>query len=108
MVTAKVNGEIYKVDGLVNRGQWFGDTWLVLISAGFNALSLVVEADNVQAVIDAIGDHPKWQDWLLLDESEFCDYENCAYAGNECKPVTLDAIISIKRCKVNYFAKSVL
>jgi hypothetical protein len=110
MITAKVGREVYKVDGLANRGGWFEKTWLVGIGCGFDIHRIVVEADNEQAVIDTLTDSSYGH---LIKTDELCtaceagemDDCSCTYAGNAGERVDLDEIRILARCKVNYFAK---
>lgn len=108
------------VDGLVNRGGWFGKTWLVLIGSGFDPARLVVEADYEADVIDQIVDSKRWKHLLITDElceacqeavasgEEDISYANCecVSAGNYGEPIDETLLRLIERCdKVDYFAK---
>ena len=109
MITATCNGYEYKIHGLINRGEWFGKTWLVCINIA-NALNpcFVVEADHEQDLVDAFADSSRSH---LIDTDEMCeacvagDYNNCecVMAGNDGHRVNLDYFNIIGRCKVNYF-----
>ena len=113
MITATINFRApIRVDGLVNRGDWFGRTWLVGIGCGFDTLMLVVEGDCEQDCIDVITDHHKWSAWLKTDDMcqacEDGDIDNCScqWAGNYCERVNLNDIRILEQCKVNYFASN--
>lgn len=106
------------VDGLVNRGGWFGKTWLVLIGSGFDPARLVVETDREQDVVDEIVDCKRWKHLLITGElCQVCqDFEaglrpdrdmcECTLAGNYSEPIDETLLRLIERCdKVDYFAK---
>lgn len=122
-----------RVSGLVDRGKWFGQTWLVLIGEGYVPLVLVVEGDHEQAVVDAIVDSKRWGH-ELTDDVEPCNecqqaeeieqanremgqetpYEvirelrdccSCDFAGNYGDRIDSTRITLMERCKVNYFTK---
>lgn len=116
-----------RVSGLVDRGKWFGQTWLVLIGEGYVPLVLVVEGDHEQAVVDAIVDSKRWGH-ELTDDVEPCKYcqeaielknkgleqeaEELMYRNCECESggnygwlIDSTRITLMERCKVNYFAK---
>lgn len=113
MITATI-GKNYphtvKVHGLVNRGGWFGQTWLLSVSMGFESLNFVVEAGNEDDVISEftdsryghliiIEDFEKQVEAGDIDPDDFSDYY-----GNTGIPVDLDCV-NLWPCKVNYFAK---
>ncbi len=113
MITATIKGhygkeEVYRVDRLINRGEWFGRTWLIGIGCGFDIHRIVVEGDNEQEVIDTLIDS-KYGHLIKIDElCDACQNENydectCARAGNCGEVVNLDDIRILQRCKVNYF-----
>ena len=104
-----------KVHGLVNRGGWFGETWLVVVSIS-NAIhaAIVVEGEHAQAVIDELADSPTWSHLIDIDSCNYCDspYAYCQceygeYAGNDSHRIMTDNVSILARCKVNYFAKPV-
>ena len=108
MITAYVKtlGRSVEVDGLANRGEWFGETWLVGIGMGFECLMLVVEAGSEQDAIDALVDSGRWNHILLAEDDEDYDEDYANYAGNNGE--RLDPNLEIRfleRVKVNYFAK---
>ncbi len=109
------NGHQVRVDGLVNRGGWFGKTWLIGLDLAPFTTYVVVEADCASDAIDELTDHPKWGERIKLDDpSDACDacqredFDNCSctFAGNEGHRVDLDVIGVLTECQVNYFAKS--
>lgn len=114
MITATVKEygkkEVYRVNGLVNRGEGFGKTWLIGIGCGYYTYMLVAEGDNEQDVIDALTDSKYGH---LIKTDEVCDackngnYNECTCtrAGNYGDIINLDDIRILKPCKVNYFAK---
>ena len=110
MITAKVlegqlKGKTFTVDGLANRGEWFGETWLVGIGMGFECAMIIVEGDNETDVIDALTDS-RYGHLIIVEEDFYKDNEDFAdYAGNEGHPINTDEIRILARCKVNYFAK---
>jgi hypothetical protein len=110
MITANVKGKLYRVNGLANRGQWFGRTWLIGIGVGFDCAMIVVEGDNETDIIDTLTDS-KYGHLIKTDDiCEFCerqDYDNCvcSFAGNWGERVNLDDIRIMERCKVDYFVK---
>ena len=121
MITATYNSTYHgsahteKVDHLVNRGEWFGKTWLIGIGMGFESTLLVIEADSESDAIDVLADST----YSHLIHGEVCgvchenqkntdyDYSDCYCdtAGNDSHPVNLDNVM-ICPCKVNYFAKA--
>ena len=113
MITAEINnkyyGGIYRVDRLINRGEWFGKTWFIGIGCGFDIHRIVVEADNEQDAIDTLTDS-KYGHLIKTDElCHACDIDDvdnctCEFAGNYGERVNLDEIRILQRCKVNYFA----
>lgn len=110
MITATFKGRTVKVDGLVNRGGWFGETWLVEIGMGFNSCFVVVEADTDADAIDELADSPRWSHLIKTDdkctacENGYYDGCECSFAGNYRERVDLDNVY-VHRCQVNYFAK---
>ena len=108
MITATANfqgsTQTFKVDGLCNKGEWFGKTWLIGIGMGFSTSFFVVEGDNEQDVIDAFVDS-KYGHLIKLDEEDIEDEEEVVRAGNCGDPVDLTEVRFLARCKVNYFAK---
>lgn len=110
MITAKIGKNTYNVDGLANRGQWFGKTWLLAIGVGFESINIVVEGDNETDIIDVFTDSSYGHLIKTDDKCSYCeseDYDNCTctFAGNCGERVNLDDIRIFKPCKVNYFAK---
>ena len=91
-----------KVHGLVNRGQWFGKTWLIQITDGYWPLNLVVEADSVQDAIDELADSPRWSWNIDIDDPDDVT-DDTHRAGNDSHPVDLD-YVRVYRCRLDYFA----
>jgi hypothetical protein len=108
MVTAQVDGwpRPVKVHGLVNRGGWFGETWLLEVGiSNAGSLFFVVEADHEQDAIDEFADS-RYAHLIAEDDPDVInDPDFCSYAGNDSHPVNLD-YVGLYRCKVNYFAKA--
>lgn len=104
MITATTNRnpQPVKVHHLVNRGNWWGKTWLVTIQMGFEGLNFVIEADTEQDAIDELADSKYYH--LIEDDNENTPEDWRDYAGNESKRVNLDNVY-IEQCTVNYFAK---
>ena len=110
MIVATVNGKHYKVDGLANRGEWFGETWLVQSNIGVFAYMIVVEAEHEQAVIDALTDSNFGHMIRDPEPCEYCEKEDwdncyCILAGNAGERVNLDYTHIMGRCKVAYFER---
>lgn len=111
MIVATVNGKHFKVDVLANRGEWFGETWLVQCNIGVFAYMIVVEGEHESAVIDALTDSTAGN--LIRDPEgscEYCeqeDYNNCYcdFAGNAGERVDLTYCAIHGRCKVAYFER---
>lgn len=117
MITATINdpGGLWHnreivVHGLANRGEWFGKTWIAVVSIS-NALhaAIVIEADHEQDAIDSLAD----SSWSHLIDSEecwdcgstdhFCDCDHQSYGGNDSHRISLDYLSILLRCKVHYF-----
>lgn len=83
---------------VINPGDWFGKTWLLGISCGFDTDFYIVEADSACDAIDELVDSGKG-DALLIDEDQFGDYgvatdnPTCSFAGNNGRPVCLDNLL---------------
>ena len=91
-----------KVDNLVNRGEWWGETYLIEVGMGYSSLFFVVEAGNEQDALDTFADS-KYSHLIDVDHDGIeYDIEYC-YAGNDGHAVDLD-YVAIHKCKVNYFA----
>jgi len=120
-VTRK-DGETVKIDCAINRGEWFGKTWLITIGCGFSGWHCLVEAGDENDAIDAIVDSSR-ADMLKTDvkcdaceaadkledppEGSWDDCE-CILAGNYGERIDADAIVAMERIyKVDYFAKPV-
>lgn len=97
MVTTHWKGDEYKVI-LVNRGQWFGETWFILTENG----AFAVEADNEQDALDELIDSKHYH--LIAWPTDEPEEEWTAHGGNCGKPYNSELVIAIERCKVNYFA----
>ncbi len=95
-----------KVNHLVNRGKWWGETWLLSVAIA-NALNpvFVVEAGDEQDAIDEFVDS-KYGHLITLSEEDAAevDEDYRSYGGNYGVPITLD-YVSLFRCKVDYFYK---
>lgn len=103
--TSKFPGSKIPVHGLVNRGGWWGKTWLVMVGMGFGSLNYVVEADTEQDALDEFVDSKHGHLIILdVDDASEIDPNYADFAGNESKPVDLDNVL-IVRCRVDYFAK---
>lgn len=112
MINAIVGKRNYRVHSLVNRGRWFGKTWLLSIAVGFDSINFVIEADNESAAIDEFTDSKYGRMIKTDDLCNACESENynncqCSFAGNYGDRVDLN-YVSIQKCKVDYFAKKEL
>ena len=87
-----------RVDFAINRGGWYGKTWLVEIGMGLESCFVLVEADTESDAIDELADSKR--SYLIDDDDD--DDRYCA--GNDGHPVNLDNV-GIQRCTVNYFAR---
>ena len=112
------DGETVRVDFAVNRGRWFGKTWLVTIVHGYMGLRFLVEADCESDAIDEIVDSRHKKELTTEDLCEVCEEQNklcedlrcydacsCSFAGNYGERINPEVIFGIERCSVNYFAK---
>jgi hypothetical protein len=104
-------GREMRVHGLVNRGGWFGNTWLVVIPIS-NAIhaAIVVEGEHEQSIIDELADSPTWSHlidcdecWECGSEEHYCDCDHQQYAGNDSHRVNTDNVTILAPCKVKYF-----
>ena len=98
-----------RFDGLVNRGGWFGETWIIGIGMGFETAMFLVEAGNETDALDEFVDSQYGH--LIIDDDAMRD-ENWQYddfqitAGNCGYPIRSDDIRILERCyDVDYFAK---
>jgi hypothetical protein len=116
-----------KVDHLVNRGDWYGKTWLIGVGLGYSSFYYVVEARCESDAIDVLADskhghmidgevcdncaeqNKLYQQALEAGTGDYFDFNYddcyCDTAGNDSHPVNLDNVY-MWPCKVNYFAKS--
>ena len=118
MITAysKTIGKAIRVDGLCNKGEWFGDTWLIGIGCGFDTAFYVAEAGSEGDAIDVFVDSKHGH---MVKTDELCDvceaqeeiYERCYdectcdFAGNYGDRIDLTDLRILERCKVEYFTK---
>lgn len=100
--TGKRTGDKVRVDFALNRGEWFGKTWLIRIAQGFESCNVLVEADNESDAVDVLADSKRA--YLIALPSD--DDPDAYYAGNYGIPVDLESV-SIEPCKVDYFASPV-
>ena len=105
-----MKGKEIAVDGLVNRGGWFGETWLVLVGSGFDPARLVIEAGNASEAIDELVDSPSWSHLIKMETCKhcessepYCDCDDIEYAGNYSERIDGDLIRLIERCETHYF-----
>lgn len=79
----KFNGLELTAD-VVNAGNWFGKTWLLVIEGSFTPLFLIVEADSVSDAIDELADSDEFGHHIVVDEADLADYdpETCEYSGS--------------------------
>jgi 3'-phosphoadenosine 5'-phosphosulfate sulfotransferase (PAPS reductase)/FAD synthetase len=94
--------ENLRVDFAINRGEWFGDTWVVLVGAGFESAVILVEAGNAGDAIDELLDSRRAY-LLTVDESEPIE-EWHSFGGNYGVRYNNDLVRYVGRCSVNYFA----
>jgi len=108
MITAysKTTQSFIKVEHLINRGDYFGETYLIEIGMGFDTATFIVEAGNVQDALDVFVDS-KFGHLVIIEDENLKDYDEnyISYCGNEGKPCCLDEVILLERVKVNYFEK---
>jgi len=80
MISAS-NGDIRAT--VVNPGEWFGKTWLLLIARGLEPDTYVVEADTVEDAINVFSDS-RYGHLIHVPDSMLDDYpeENRQYDGN--------------------------
>jgi len=111
MITAKSDtlGKDVKIDGVANRGGWFGKTWLLGIGCGYSTAMYLVEADNLGDAIDEFVDS-KHGHMVKLDpqdaEEREAEGQEIDRAGNFGDAVDLtDLRIAEETSEVNYFAK---
>lgn len=97
--TTKEYGTV-KVDFAINRGQWFGKTWLIEVGMGYDSCFVLVEADDESDAIDVLADSKRS---YLIDTDEDLGDDWNTRAGNDGHLVNLDNV-GIRRCTVNYFA----
>jgi hypothetical protein len=69
----------YKAEA-VNKNQWFGTCWLVMIPAGFEAYMFIVEADHEADALDELVDS-KFGHLLIADNQEEIE-EDSDFGGN--------------------------
>lgn len=119
MITATTDsGAVIKVDALINRGEWFGKTWLIGVQAGFDSWHAIVEADWEGDALDVLADSTR-SAWIDSDDMcEVCEQQeklmpefrcyddcSCSFAGNDGHRVNIEEVY-IQRVSVDYFAKS--
>ena len=106
-------GQRIKAHGIVNRGGWFGNNWLIVVSIA-NALhaAIIVEAEHSQAAIDELADSPTWSHLIDCDECWYCGSDEfscgCEYAqvgGNDSHRINTDNVSLYGPVDVEYFAK---
>jgi len=59
---------------VINPGDWFGKTWLIAVSMGFEASYFVVEADSPSDAIDEFADNDTYGHLVKIEEREYRDY----------------------------------
>ena len=67
MITACVGEERIRVDRVVNKGGWFGVTWLLRIPCGFECLCVLVEAEHETAVVEELQESSWFLKWCGND-----------------------------------------
>ena len=75
----KWRGKWYRAEA-VNKNQWFGTCWLVMIPAGFEAYMFIVEADNESYALDELVDSKFGHLVLAEDQEDVTDFSD--FAGN--------------------------
>ena len=96
-----------RVEHLINKGEYFGETYLIGRQCGFEMYTFIVEASCEQSAIDVFVDS-KYGHLVIIDDPQDIAELNpdyISYCGNEGKPCDLDLITILERVKVNYFAK---
>jgi hypothetical protein len=78
-----LNGHELTAD-VVNPGDWFGKTWLLVIEGGFTPLFLIVEADSVSDAISELADSKEFGHHIIVNDADLADYapETCEYSGS--------------------------
>lgn len=97
-----------KVRGLINRGGWFGETYLIGIGCGYSCFFYVVEAGDEQSALDEFVDSKRGHLLIIEDEDDIKEAEEggwASYLGNEGVACDLSEVRVLERTKVNYFAK---
>lgn len=77
------NGHELTAD-VVNAGNWFGKTWLIVIEGGFTPLLLIVEADSPTDAISELADSDEFGHHIVVSEADLGNYdpETCEYSGS--------------------------
>ena len=97
------------VDGLCNRGAWWGRTWLLGFAHGYSSFFVVAEADNPTEALDAYADsrHARFSRVTLAEADEH-EKDPCLpdphRIGNFSEPHIFDLVVA-EPCRVDYFAK---
>ena len=110
IVAQTLDGKYHKIDGLCNRGEWFGETWLIQCNIGVFAYKVIAEANNEQEAIDVLADSSLSN---LIDHDEPCPHDtpetwndcDCEFAGNDSHRIDTSYMAWPKRCKVLYFER---
>lgn len=97
-----------KVDGLCNKGEQFGDPWLIVVgNGGYTSLCLIAIANSSDEAMDIYADS-NWAHLTRMDaapppeeEDWYCQLGNFG----EWHDLSYTTRNSCVRCAVNYFAK---
>jgi len=111
------NGDPMRVDHVVNRGGWFGKSWIVYVGMGFEGLSYLVEADCESDAIDELTDSKHGRVIKTDDHCDVCELQekmmpehrcyddcSCSFAGNFGERVNLDNVAIYRVARVEWFA----
>jgi hypothetical protein len=91
-----------RVDFALNRGEWFGETWMILIDMGLESTVILAEAGNMADAIDVLLDSRRAH-LLTVDESEPIE-EWHSFGGNNGVRYDTERIRYVGRCTVDYFS----
>lgn len=109
MITAYNNTtqSAIRVDNLINKGQYFGETYLLGIGCGFDTHTFAIEASCEQDALEVFVDS-KYGHLVIIENADLKDYDEdyISYYGNEGKPCDLDNVRILEKVTLNYFAKN--
>ena len=96
------------VKHLINRGGWYGETYLLGIGSGFWTLFFIVEAGYEQAALETYtGSKWAWNTKITEDDARDRwgdEWEDYAYFDDGGDIHNIDDIRVLEPCEVDYFA----